>query len=227
MAPIFFRLGGVAIDAILVASVSAFRSPRGDTSLDTRYRKEILSHGSLARSAVSARPAAMTQHRHGQAALHLPAQILVPEALSVTRLGIRQKFANFLEEIPIVPASHVPAAPDPLGGARQSPLFMAEQFRGNQRWRQCGTVHTDESTSRPLGSFVNGAGNEFFAVPVSPEIRSVESLGAILEIREARSAMRRKFQRFLQTSRFDRPLHGGQRFPVAVFPQLVCGLQYR
>src|SRR6266851_10480711 len=40
---------------------------------------------------------------------------------------------------------------------------MAKQFRGNQRGWKRGTIHTDEGTSSPPGSFVNGTGDEFFA----------------------------------------------------------------
>src|SRR5260370_22090459 len=40
---------------------------------------------------------------------------------------------------------------------------MAKQFRGNQRGRKRSTIHTDEGTSSPPGSFVNGTGDEFFA----------------------------------------------------------------
>src|SRR6202030_3641449 len=40
---------------------------------------------------------------------------------------------------------------------------MAKQFRGNQRGRKRGTIHTNEGTTRSAGSFVNGTGDEFFA----------------------------------------------------------------
>ena len=40
---------------------------------------------------------------------------------------------------------------------------MAEQFRGDQRRRKCGTVHTDEGTSGPVRAFVHGAGDELLA----------------------------------------------------------------
>src|SRR6266404_8050766 len=40
---------------------------------------------------------------------------------------------------------------------------MAKQFRGNQRGRKRSTIHTNEGTTRSLGSFVNGTGDEFFA----------------------------------------------------------------
>src|SRR5258707_12773938 len=40
---------------------------------------------------------------------------------------------------------------------------MAEQFRGNQRGCERGTIHTNEGTTGSLGSFVNGAGDEFLA----------------------------------------------------------------
>src|SRR6266581_3108091 len=40
---------------------------------------------------------------------------------------------------------------------------MAKQFRGNQRGRKRSTIHTNEGRTRSLGSFVNGAGDEFFA----------------------------------------------------------------
>src|SRR5713226_8572890 len=40
---------------------------------------------------------------------------------------------------------------------------MAKQFRGNQRGWKRGTIHTDEGTSSPPGSLVNGTGDEFFA----------------------------------------------------------------
>src|SRR5579862_687373 len=40
---------------------------------------------------------------------------------------------------------------------------MAEQFRGNQRGRKRGAIHTDEGITKSLGSFVNGTRNQFFA----------------------------------------------------------------
>src|SRR6202011_6356412 len=47
--------------------------------------------------------------------------------------------------------------------ALERSLFMAKQFRGNQRGRKRGTIHTNERTTRSLRSFVNGTGDEFFA----------------------------------------------------------------
>src|SRR6185295_12901835 len=55
------------------------------------------------------------------------------------------------------------AAKPALRGSREGSLFMAKQFRGNQRGRKRGTIHTNEGTSRSLGSFVNGTSDELFA----------------------------------------------------------------
>src|ERR1700674_4224665 len=59
--------------------------------------------------------------------------------------------------------SHFEAAKPTLGGSRESSLFMAKQFREDQRSRKRGTIHTNKGTTRSLGSFVNGTGDEFFA----------------------------------------------------------------
>src|SRR5260370_15161601 len=77
-------------------------------------------------------------------------------------VGVGKEFAHFVQENrPVV--SHFEAAKPALRGSREGSLFMAKQFRGNQRWRKRGTIHTDEGTSSPPGSFVNGTGDQFFA----------------------------------------------------------------
>src|SRR5258707_2004738 len=45
---------------------------------------------------------------------------------------------------------------------------MAKQFRGNQRGWKRSTIHTNEGTTRSLGSFVDGTGDEFFACASFP-----------------------------------------------------------
>src|SRR6266852_2920288 len=66
---------------------------------------------------------------------------------------------------------------------------MAKQFRGNQRGWKRSTIHTNEGATKSLGSFVNGTGDEFFACAGFPVIRTVESVGPTLAIRE-RTAFR-------------------------------------
>src|SRR5262249_1651295 len=48
-----------------------------------------------------------------------------------------------------------------LHGSRESSLFMPKKLRGDQRWRERGAVHTDESSSGAVGSLMNSAGDEF------------------------------------------------------------------
>src|SRR6266849_4748389 len=77
-------------------------------------------------------------------------------------MGVGQEFAHFVQEYRSA-ISHFEAAKPTLRGSRESSLFMAEQFRGNQRGRKRGTIHTNEGTAGSLRSFVDGTGDEFFA----------------------------------------------------------------
>src|SRR6266849_3218198 len=77
-------------------------------------------------------------------------------------MGVGQEFAHFVQENRSA-ISHFEAAKPTLRSSREGSLFMAKQFRGNQRGRKRGTIHTNEGTSRSLRSFVNCTGDEFFA----------------------------------------------------------------
>ena len=48
--------------------------------------------------------------------------------------------------------SQLEAAQPPLRRPGERALFVAEQFRRNQRWRQRGAVDADERRARPDGS---------------------------------------------------------------------------
>src|SRR5262249_13900764 len=72
---------------------------------------------------------------------------------------VRQKVAHLIEEN-CSAVGQLKAAEPALDGSGEGSLLMAEQLRGNQRWRKRGAVHTDEGASGPLGAFVNSAGDE-------------------------------------------------------------------
>src|ERR1700692_2928401 len=77
-------------------------------------------------------------------------------------MSVGQEFAHFVQENRSA-ISHFEAAKPALRGSRESSLFMAKQFRVNQRGRERSTIHTNEGATRSLRSFVNGTGDEFFA----------------------------------------------------------------
>src|SRR5580692_5394334 len=55
------------------------------------------------------------------------------------------------------------AAEPPLCSSRESSLLVPKQLRGDQRGRQCSTVHADKGTSSPLRTFVDGTSDELLA----------------------------------------------------------------
>src|SRR6266852_4878104 len=77
-------------------------------------------------------------------------------------MGVGGEFAHLVQEDRSA-IGHFEAAEPTLHGSGESSLLMAEQFRGDQVMGDCGAIYADEGTSRPLGQFVDSAGDEFLA----------------------------------------------------------------
>src|SRR5439155_10328168 len=63
-------------------------------------------------------------------------------------------------------------------GAREGAPFMAEQLAFEQSRGDRGAIHFYKRALPPPAQTMDGSGDEFLPVPVSPWINTVESVGA-------------------------------------------------
>jgi hypothetical protein len=77
-------------------------------------------------------------------------------------LGLGRQLPNFIQE-DRPSFRQLEAAEAPLKGSREGSLLMTEQFRGDQRCGNCGTIHTHKGPRGALRPFVDGSGDEFLA----------------------------------------------------------------
>jgi hypothetical protein len=77
-------------------------------------------------------------------------------------LSLRREISDFVQK-DRASVSQLESAGAPLQGARKCSLFMTEQFRGNQAWRDYGTIHAHERPRETGRSLVDGARDKFFA----------------------------------------------------------------
>src|SRR5262249_18933683 len=107
-----------------------------------------------------------------------------------SNLSLRWEFADLIQENR--PTIRQLEAPQPaLHGAGERSLFMAEELRRDERWRNHGTVHAHEDARRSPRSFVDRTGDKLFAGTgfASDQDRRVRrsNLGNVRKNRQQRS----------------------------------------